>query len=164
MFRGDAIERLFTNTLDCSAHPFYRQLEGLRVSAHFLVRRDGGLLQFVSCEERAWHAGVSTWRGRGRCNDFSLGIEVEGADDRRFTARQYAALARLLRQLMTAYPAISGLAGHSEIAPGRKTDPGPCFDWDRLMAASGLAERAAELRDPDLPGNSKPLARVKNLY
>ena len=146
VFRGDAIEKLFTNTLEFSAHPFFRQLSGLRVSAHFLVRRDGTLLQFVSCDQRAWHAGVSSWRGRSDCNDFSIGIEVEGSDERPFTARQYARLAGLMRQLLRAYPAINGLAGHSEIAPGRKTDPGPHFDWDRLLFVSGLV---AALRCPE---------------
>lgn len=146
VFRGDAIERLFTNTLDHSAHPFYAQLTGLRVSAHFLVRRDGALRQFVSCDERAWHAGVSSWRGRSGCNDFSIGIEVEGSDERPFTARQYARLSGLVRHLRAAYPTISGLAGHSEIAPGRKTDPGPHFDWARLLVASGLGNFGPGLR------------------
>ena len=146
VFRGDAIERLFTNSLDCSAHPFFIQLAELKVSAHFLVRRDGALIQFVSCDQRAWHAGISCWRGRAGCNDFSIGIEVEGSDERPFTARQYARLARLLRHLLTAYPAINGLAGHSEIAPGRKTDPGPNFDWERLLCASGLRTAGAALR------------------
>lgn len=149
VFRGDAIEKLFTNTLDFSAHPFFRQLSGLQVSAHFLVRRDGTLLQFVSCNQRAWHAGVSSWRGRSDCNDFSIGIEVEGSDERPFTARQYARLAGLMHQLLRAYPTITGLAGHSEIAPGRKTDPGPHFDWDRLLFVSGLGAAGAALRSPE---------------
>jgi N-acetyl-anhydromuramoyl-L-alanine amidase len=148
VFRGDAIERLFTNRLDCSAHPFFRQLIGLEVSAHFLVRRDGALIQFVSCDQRAWHAGVSCWRGRSGCNDFSIGIEVEGSDERPFTGRQYARLAVLLRHLLAAYPVINGLAGHSEIAPDRKTDPGPHFDWERLLVASGLRAAATSLRSP----------------
>ncbi len=149
VFRGDAIEKLFTNTLEFSAHPFFSQLSGLRVSAHFLVRRDGTLLQFVSCDQRAWHAGVSSWRGRSDCNDFSIGIEVEGSDERPFTARQYTRMAGLMRQLLRAYPTINGLAGHSEIAPGRKTDPGPHFDWDRLLFGSGLGAAGAALRSPE---------------
>jgi len=154
VFHGDAIERLFTNTLDPGAHPHFTKLIGLRVSAHFLVRRNGALLQFVSCDERAWHAGASWWRGRADCNDFSIGIEVEGSDATRFTARQYARLARLLRRLLAAYPAISGIAGHSEVAPGRKTDPGPHFDWARLLSESGLDDVGPALRrlDPAPPG------------
>jgi AmpD protein len=130
-FGGDAVERLFTNRLDPAAHPYYAGLEGLRVSAHFFIRRDGALFQFVPCERRAWHAGVSSWRGRERCNDFSIGVELEGADTRPYTTRQYARLARLVRALRSRYP-IDDVAGHSDIAPGRKTDPGPSFDWSRL--------------------------------
>ena len=135
-FGGDGIVRLFTNTLDPAAHPFYATIAGLRVSAHFLVRRDGALAQFVSCAERAWHAGVSSWRGRARCNDFSLGIELEGADTVPYTARQYATLAGLLRALRRRYP-LEAAVGHSDVAPGRKTDPGPAFDWDRLARLAG---------------------------
>jgi AmpD protein len=132
-FGGPYIERLFTNTLDCTAHPCFAELRGLRVSAHFLIRRRGGIAQFVSCLRRAWHAGESSWRGRPRCNDFSIGIELEGADDRRFTPSQYRSLERLVRGLAAAYP-IRAVAGHCDIAPGRKTDPGPLFDWPRLEA------------------------------
>jgi AmpD protein len=153
VFCGDAVERLFTNTLDVSTHPSYAQLAGLRVSAHFLVRRNGAVLQFVSCEERAWHAGVSSWRGREGCNDFSVGIEIEGSDDRPFTARQYHRVAGLLRRLVAAYPSIRGVAGHSEIAPGRKTDPGPNFDWSRLLRESGLDEIGAQLRAVESAGS-----------
>lgn len=128
-YGGAAIERFFTNALDHSEHPYYEQLKGVRVSAHFLVRRNGQILQFVSCNKRAWHAGVSAWRGRTRCNDFSIGIELEGSDFESFTERQYASLARLTRCLKRAYP-ISDITGHSDIAPGRKTDPGPFFDWE----------------------------------
>ncbi|MBL8383729.1 MAG: 1,6-anhydro-N-acetylmuramyl-L-alanine amidase AmpD [Burkholderiales bacterium] len=128
---GDVV-RLFTNSLDASAHPYYPAIAGLRVSAHFLIERGGGILQFVSCDDRAWHAGVSSWRGRERCNDYSIGVELEGSDDRPFTARQYERLATLMRALRGRYPSIRGVAGHSEIAPGRKTDPGPHFDWGRL--------------------------------
>ena len=136
VFEGDAIIRLFTNTLDAKAHPYFAQLEGLRVSAHFLIRRNGEIIQFVPCGMRAWHAGVSNWQGRERCNDFSIGIELEGDDHGPFTDAQYAALARLTRRLRRAYP-INRIAGHSEIAPGRKTDPGPHFDWPRYRRLIG---------------------------
>ena len=109
-----------------------------RVSAHFLVGRDGALTQFVSCAERAWHAGVSTWRGRERCNDFSIGVELEGADELAYEAAQYRVLARLTRALRRRYP-IADLVGHQDIAPGRKTDPGPAFDWERLRRLLGAA-------------------------
>ncbi|MBI5918972.1 MAG: 1,6-anhydro-N-acetylmuramyl-L-alanine amidase AmpD [Nitrosomonadales bacterium] len=133
-FGGDSIERLFTNTLDCDAHPYFDRLRGLKVSAHFLIRRDGGITQFVPCNLRAWHAGVSEWRGRSRCNDFSLGIELEGTDDTPFTDAQYVALIRLTRRLRRRYP-LTDITGHSDIAPSRKTDPGPFFDWDRFRAS-----------------------------
>lgn len=132
-FGGDGVLRLFTNTLDAGAHPYYAAVACLRVSAHFLVRSDGALLQFVPCQLRAWHAGASSWRGRERCNDFSIGVELEGTDIRPYTARQYERLARLVRALRSRYP-IDDLAGHSDIAPGRKTDPGAAFDWPRLHA------------------------------
>jgi AmpD protein len=131
-FGGAGIQRLFTNTLDCTAHSYYAQLEGLKVSSHFLVRRDGSIIQFVPCHRRAWHAGASEWQGRTRCNDFSVGIELEGSDFVPFDPRQYLALARLTRRLKRVYP-INSIAGHSDIAPGRKTDPGPFFDWDRYL-------------------------------
>jgi AmpD protein len=127
-YGGDAIRRFFTNTLDHSEHPYYEQLRGVRVSSHFLVRRDGQLIQFVPCNKRAWHAGVSNWRGRSRCNDFSVGIELEGSDFEPYTLRQYATLVRLTRRLKRIYP-ILDIIGHSDIAPERKTDPGPYFDW-----------------------------------
>jgi len=130
-FGGDAIVRLFTNRLDPAAHPFYASVAHLHVSAHFLVRRDGRLLQFVSCNERAWHAGISRFRGRAHCNDFSVGVELEGTDDVPYETAQYAMLARLLKALARRYP-IQHVVGHSDIAPDRKTDPGPAFDWDRL--------------------------------
>jgi AmpD protein len=133
-FGGTAIEELFLNKLDLSAHSYYKGIAGLRVSAHFLVRRDGSLVQFVPCGLRAWHAGTSTWRGRSRCNDFSIGIELEGSDDTAFENPQYDALANLARSLTAAYPIID-VVGHSDIAPGRKTDPGPHFDWRRFRAA-----------------------------
>ena len=135
-FGGDGVERLFTNTLDPSAHASYASLSGLRVSAHFFVRRSGALVQFVSCNERAWHAGVSEWQGRARCNDFSIGIELEGTDTAPYAPAQYRRLAALLRALKVRYP-LTAVVGHSDIAPGRKTDPGPAFDWARLGALTG---------------------------
>jgi len=129
-FGGAAIERLFTNTLDWNAHPYYATLSDLRVSAHFLVRRDGELVQFVACAARAWHAGASCFDGRERCNDFSIGIELEGCDDRPFEPMQYETLAALTDALAAAYPLVA-VTGHQHIAPGRKTDPGPYFDWLR---------------------------------
>lgn len=131
-FGGDAIERLFTNRLDPHAHPYFREIHALRVSAHYLIRRGGELVQFVPVERRAWHAGASSWRGRGRCNDFSVGIELEGADAVPFQQAQYAALSELLIELRAQMP-LRAVAAHSDIAPGRKTDPGPRFDWPRLL-------------------------------
>jgi AmpD protein len=133
-YGGDAIERLFCNTLDTSAHPSFADLAGLRVSAHFFIRRDGALLQFVPVEKRAWHAGVSRWRGRERCNDFSVGIELEGTDDSAFSNQQYLALIALAKRLLRQHP-IRSIAAHSDVAPGRKTDPGTRFEWPRLLAA-----------------------------
>ena len=130
-YGGDAVERLFANRLDPSAHPYYEALRGLRVSAHFFVRRDGRVLQFVDCGQRAWHAGVSSWRGRERCNDFSVGIELEGTDDLPYTTPQYAMLAQVGRALRARYP-IRDMVGHSDVSPGRKTDPGDTFAWARL--------------------------------
>ena len=139
-FGGDHVARLFTNSLDCEAHPYFRALEGLRVSAHFLVRRDANVLQFVSCARRAWHAGVSCWQGRSACNDYSIGIEFEGTDDTPYERSQYRAGARLLDALRVAYP-IRWIVGHSDIAPGRKTDPGPHFDWFALRQPRALLAR-----------------------
>lgn len=133
-FGGPGIVDFFTNQLDSSAHPYFREIEDLRVSAHFLIRRDGEIIQFVSCEKRAWHAGASRWRGRERCNDFSIGVELEGSDHQTFDASQYAALNSLLTILFAAYP-IEDVVGHSDIAPGRKTDPGPLFCWDLVLSA-----------------------------
>lgn len=132
-FGGDAIIQLFTNRLDFDADPFYAGLRGLKVAPHFLIRREGRLLQFVPCSRRAWHAGISAWRGRSACNDFSIGVELEGTDDLPYAVEQYAALARLTRTLRQRYP-IQDIAGHSDIAPGRKTDPGPAFDWGHYRA------------------------------
>lgn len=137
-FGSDDIVRLFTNTLDPNAHPYFREISALRVSAHFLIRRDGVLLQFVSCQQRAWHAGASSWNGRTRCNDFSIGIELEGCDELPFEDAQYRRLVELIASLQTRYP-IAEVVGHSAIAPGRKTDPGPFFDWRRI-APDALCE------------------------
>jgi AmpD protein len=135
-FGGPGIVDLFSNRLNPAAHPYYAGIAHLRVSAHFLIRRRGELLQFVACADRAWHAGASAWKGRAGCNDFSIGIELEGADDRPYTTAQYVRLARLLRLLRRRYP-LPDLAGHSDVAPGRKTDPGPAFDWVRLNGLLG---------------------------
>jgi AmpD protein len=137
-FGGPGIVDLFTGTLDASAHPYYREIAELKVSAHFLIRRDGEIIQFVPCGKRAWHAGVSSWRGRSRCNDFSIGIELEGTDEVPFDDAQYARLAELALALRAKY-AIADVVGHSDIAPGRKTDPGPCFDWARLESMIDLS-------------------------
>jgi N-acetyl-anhydromuramoyl-L-alanine amidase len=131
VYEGDAIVRLFTNTLDFSAHPYYQTLLDLKVSSHFLIRRGGELIQFVACSKRAWHAGASKWRGHGRCNDFSVGVELEGVDDQAYADAQYVRLSALLLALRKRYPIVD-VVGHSDIAPGRKTDPGPAFDWARF--------------------------------
>ena len=136
-FGGDAIERLFTNRLDPAAHPYYAGIAALRVSAHLVIRRDGALVQFVPCRMRAWHAGESSWRGRPRCNDYSIGIELEGSDDVPYTEAQYRVLAGVLRALRRRYP-VEAIAGHSDVAPGRKTDPGPAFDWLRIERLARL--------------------------
>lgn len=135
-FGGDAVERLFTNRLDRGAHASFRDLARLKVSAHFLIRRDGALQQFVPLQLRAWHAGLSRWRGAERCNDMSVGVELEGSDDTRFAAAQYRSLIALARCLAARLP-LRACAAHSDVAPGRKTDPGARFDWARLYA--GLA-------------------------
>jgi AmpD protein len=130
---GD-IERLFTNCLDHEAHPYFAGLRGLRVSAHFLIAREGQLVQFVGCAERAWHAGESVFEGRARCNDFSIGVELEGTDTLAFTDAQYEVLARLARALFAAYP-LRAVRGHSDVSGPRKTDPGAAFDWQRFARA-----------------------------
>ena len=138
VFGGPEIADLFLNRLDCDAHPYFdAHLRGVRVSAHFVIHRDGALEQFVSCDERAWHAGASSFFGRERCNDFAIGIELEGSDTTAFEAAQYVTLAALVKALVARYP-IEALAGHSDIAPGRKTDPGPHFDWARLQRDTQL--------------------------
>lgn len=134
IYGGDEVERLFTNRLQVDSHPYFAQLAGLRVSSHFYIRRDGALVQFVPCLQRAWHAGLSSWQGRQRCNDFSIGIELEGVDVLPFEDAQYRALADLTLALREAYP-LCGIAGHSDIAPGRKTDPGPAFDWLKYLSS-----------------------------
>ena len=138
-FGGPEIEALFMNKLDWDAHPYFRQIRGLEVSAHLLIRRDGSVIQFVPFTQRAWHAGESCFRGRRCCNDFSIGIELEGEDETAYDDRQYLVLQAVIRALCTAYPAISPreVAGHCDIAPGRKVDPGPAFDWLRLYDGLG---------------------------
>jgi N-acetyl-anhydromuramoyl-L-alanine amidase len=145
-FGGPWIDRLFTGTLPAEAHPYFRDIAAQRVSAHALIRRDGEIVQYVPFAQRAWHAGKSEYRGRTGCNDFSIGVELEGSDDTSYTDAQYAALAALAAALLLTYPSLSAqdIVGHSEIAPGRKTDPGASFDWLRFrsllaecMAGSG---------------------------
>lgn len=139
-FGGPHIERLFCNSLDWDEHPYFQGIRGLRVSAHALIRRDGSVLQFVPFARRAWHAGESEFRGQSQCNDYSIGIEMEGEDTVPYTDLQYAELARLCRSLLAKYPTLSSrcIAAHSDVAPGRKTDPGPAFDWLRLYDALAL--------------------------
>jgi AmpD protein len=135
-YGGDAIEKFFTNRLDPGAHPYYQEIAGLRVSAHFLIRRDGRLVQFVPVHRRAWHAGASSWRGRSACNDFSVGVELEGTDDSAFEPAQYRALDELIARLRSALP-LRDIAAHSDVAPGRKTDPGAAFAWSRVLTHLG---------------------------
>lgn len=137
VYGGDAIERLFTNRLDWDAHPYFDQIRGAEVSAHFLIRRDGECVQFVSAHDRAWHAGRSNWRGRDNVNDFSLGIELEGLEGESFEPVQYGRLAALLEAARVALPSLREVVGHEHVAPGRKQDPGPGFDWSQLVV-SGL--------------------------
>jgi N-acetyl-anhydromuramoyl-L-alanine amidase len=152
-FGGPYIADLFTNTLDCDLHPYFDQLRSLRVSAHFLIRRDGRLMQFVSANDRAWHAGASNFCGRERCNDFSVGVELEGSDFEPFEPAQYETLADLTRALLVRYP-ITAVAGHEHIAPGRKTDPGPFFDWEHfrksLIQKDPILDVAQKLRFPHI--------------
>ena len=140
-YGGDAVERLFTNRLDWDAHPYYRRIRGIQVSSHFLIRRDGELIQFVSCEQRAWHAGASSWQGRDNCNDYSIGIELEGLEGERFEAPQYAVLVTLLEAIAAQFP-IRQVVGHQHVAPGRKEDPGAGFDWRGLRLALNWPEAA----------------------
>jgi len=138
-FGGGQIEALFLNQLDWGAHPYFAAIRGLEVSAHLLIRRDGALIQFVPFNERAWHAGESSFQGRAACNDFSIGIELEGEDETSYDERQYKVLPAVLLSLTAAYPRItrSRIAGHCDVSPGRKSDPGPAFDWPRLYDALG---------------------------
>lgn len=131
-YGGTAVQALFTNTLDWDAHPYYQSIRGLQVSAHFYIQRDGKVWQFVDCGQRAWHAGASFYRGRTQCNDDSIGIELEGLEGETFEPAQYAAVASLCSDLAQRYP-VAHIAGHEHIAPGRKDDPGPGFDWARLQ-------------------------------
>ena len=135
-FGGRWIDDLFMNRLDVGAHPYFESLRDLRVSAHCLIARNGAITQYVPFDQRAWHAGKSQFQGRERCNDFSIGIELEGCDHKPFTRAQYARLTRVVRGLLRCYPRLAPerIVGHSDIAPGRKTDPGPCFDWPRFRA------------------------------
>lgn len=146
-FGGSGIIELFTNRLDPAAHASYATIAGMKVSAHFLIRRDGELIQFVACDRRAWHAGESRWKGRARCNDFSIGVELEGTGEVPFTQAQYARLADLTRAMKVRYP-IADIVGHSDVAPGRKSDPGPSFDWARYR------EMIANLLTPRTRGKS----------
>lgn len=132
VFSGGAVERFFTNRLDAGEHPYFEGIRDLHVSAHFFVRRDGEIVQFVAVGRRAWHAGASEWRGRTRCNDISIGVELEGTDDSSFEPAQYRRLAALVHTLRTALP-LSSIAAHSDIAPGRKTDPGALFEWQKCL-------------------------------
>ena len=131
VYGGHEIEALFTNQLDWDAHPYFAQIRDMQVSSHFVIRRDGGLMQFVSCEKRAWHAGVSHYRGRDNCNDDSIGIELEGLEGELFESAQYDTLSVLCTELVNHY-SIAHIAGHEDIAPGRKSDPGAGFDWQLL--------------------------------
>lgn len=137
------VQEFFTTGLRADEHPYFASIAAMRVSAHFLIERDGAISQFVSCLQRAWHAGVSRFEGRENCNDFSLGIELEGTDELPFTEAQYQALIALSKQLLAAYPSLTlqRICGHSDIAPGRKTDPGPAFDWQRLRQGLTIKER-----------------------
>ncbi len=139
-YGGDCVAALFCNTLDCDSHPAFDSLRGLEVSAHLFIDRQGHLTQFVDLDKRAWHAGISRFQDRENCNDFSIGIELEGCDSEAYTDQQYHCLARVTDSIMQRYPAISRerIVGHSDVAPGRKTDPGPAFDWQRYF--SSLAE------------------------
>lgn len=144
-YGGPWVDALFTNSLDPGAHPYFEEIHQLRVSTHLFIRRDGELVQYVPLHRRAWHAGESEFGGRRRCNDFSVGIELEGCDHRPYTDEQYHMLDQVLRALMAAYPGISPerIAGHCDIAPGRKTDPGDHFDWTRMYTALGVVNSTA---------------------
>jgi len=146
-YGGPEVEQLFTNQLDWDAHPYFQQIRGLAVSSHFFVRRDGELVQFVALDSRAWHAGASRWRGRDNCNDHSIGIELEGLEGGHFEPAQYISLARLCAAIARRMPIIQ-IVGHEHIAPGRKQDPGPGFDWAALQRDLGWADRCFPSSDP----------------
>jgi len=157
-FGGPAIGELFTNRLDPAAHPSYATVAGMKVSAHFLVRREGALIQFVPCGKRAWHAGESSWKGRNRCNDFSIGIELEGTGEAPFTDAQYVRLAELTRALKARY-SIRDIVGHADVAPGRKSDPGPSFDWRRyrgMLKIRRKGAKAAKKQRKSVTGHRSP--------
>ncbi|MEX2123567.1 MAG: 1,6-anhydro-N-acetylmuramyl-L-alanine amidase AmpD [Woeseia sp.] len=145
-FGGPHIEHFFTNCIDRSAHPYFEEIGDLHVSAHLLIRRDGGLIQFVPFGRRAWHAGRSSFRGRSCCNDFSIGIELEGDDESPYADEQYVELGRVVEALIAAYPALDtrAIAGHCDVAPGRKSDPGPAFDWLRLYDQLSVIRAGAQ--------------------
>lgn len=150
------INDLFLGQLNLDADPSFAPLEGLRVSAHLLIRRTGEIIQYVPFDQRAWHAGVSCWQGRTTCNDFSIGIELEGTDEVPYTDAQYAQLAEVVTALRNAYPAIPehGVTGHEHIAPGRKTDPGPSFDWERLARRSKITPTTTAQMQSDSPSTT----------
>lgn len=153
LYGGDEVEALFTNRLDCDAHPYFERLRGLAVSSHFFVRRDGEVVQFVATSARAWHAGTSRWMGRDNCNDFSVGVELEGLEGETFEPAQYLSLTRLCKALSQRFP-ITHVVGHEHIAPGRKLDPGPGFDWTKLQQALRWPDRCfpeAVLEPPNHP-------------
>ena len=135
-YGGDFVEQLFLNCLNPEAHPYFAEIADVRVSSHLYIKRSGEVIQFVPLAKRAWHAGTSNWCGRENCNDFSIGIELEGCDEQPFTDAQYDALIAMTGHIQAIYPAITKdrIVGHSDIAPDRKTDPGPCFDWQRFLA------------------------------
>jgi N-acetyl-anhydromuramoyl-L-alanine amidase len=156
-YGGPEVEAFFQNRLDWTAHPFFEQIRGLEVSAHFFVRRDGEVVQCVATDRRAWHAGRSSWQGQDNCNDYSVGIELEGSENDGFEPAQYTALVSLLRALAQRYPALQAVAGHEHVAPGRKTDPGPGFDWAVLQTQLGWsADRFASLAAASIPVAAKP--------
>lgn len=156
-FGGDAVERLFTNRLDWDAHPYYQTIRGIEVSAHFFVRRDGRVQQFASTLDRAWHAGRSAWRGRDNCNDFSVGIELEGLEGGCFDDAQYSALVRLCGALVQQHP-ITQVVGHEHVAPGRKHDPGAGFDWCRLRHTLGWSAACFPETEKKFIGGASPMS------
>lgn len=140
VYGGPEVEQLFTNTLDWDAHPYFQTIRGMEVSSHFFIRRTGEVIQFVSCDDRAWHAGQSCWQGRNNCNDYSIGVELEGLEGDTFEPAQYTALTLLCHTLAQHYP-IRHIAGHEHVAPGRKQDPGPGFDWGHLQQSLGWPDQ-----------------------